>query len=97
MIINDSTLYLMMRIISFSEELHLTRMCGLCEFEVAKPAVCLTNLSRYKKVINTNDTSTGQFFVTSNWGGEKRDTFQWWNRDLPTFGDKEKGHELHHR
>lgn len=39
MIINDSTLYLMMLIISFSEELHLTRMCGLCEFEVAKPAV----------------------------------------------------------
>ena len=39
MIINDSTLYLMMLIISFPEELHLTRMCGLCEFEVAKPAV----------------------------------------------------------
>lgn len=39
MIINDSTLYLMMLIISFSEELHLTRMCGLCEFEVTKPAV----------------------------------------------------------
>ena len=39
MIINDSTLYLMMLIISFSEELHLTRMCGLCEFKVAKPAV----------------------------------------------------------